>query len=152
MQATRWFSPARSWALAVVMLALTFADCAKKPSSEQEALQLEKDLLAAWQAHDTAAVAAIVADDFQEWSFKGERLNKAQLLRLVAKSEDGASRVEDPVVRVYGETAIYTARIIDSGVRATGEQSTQATCVTDVFVRRRSKWQMVASQEMLIGK
>ena len=113
---------------------------------------MEKALLDGWQRHDTAAVASIVADDFQGWFFRGERMNKAQLLLRVANGEEGDSKVEDPVMRVYGDTAIYTARIIDTGVGRTGEKYTQTTCVTDVFVRRRGKWQMVASQEMPVRR
>lgn len=105
-----------------------------------------------WQQHDSAGVAAIVADEFQGWTFRGERLDKSGLLRRVARAGEGESRVEDPIVRVFGETAVYTARIVDVGTGPTGEHVSLTTCVTDVFVPLRGKWQMVASHEMLLEK
>lgn len=119
-------------------------------ADEKEILRLEDVLVKAWLKNDTATISSIVADDLQFWSFKGARRGKADLLRNVAKSEEGDTKVEDPVVRVYGNAAVFTARIIDSGKHANGEAFTSKTCVTDVFVRRDGRWQMVANHETLI--
>lgn len=117
---------------------------------EKEILRLENALNAAWLKHDTVTISAIVADDFQSWSFKGARRNKADLLRAVERSEESDTKVEDPVVRVYGDTAIYTARIIDTGKRANGEAFTAKTCITSVLIRRNNKWQIVAAHETML--
>lgn len=60
--------------------------------------------------------------------------------------------MEDPVVRVRGDSAVYTARIIDSGKRANGEPFSITSLVTDVWVRRSGKWQMVAEHQSVVQK
>jgi len=60
--------------------------------------------------------------------------------------------VEDPMVRVFGDAAVYTARIIDTGKHANGASFSVASCVTNVFVRRNGKWQIVAEHESLAQK
>ena len=121
------------------------------PSGDaKEILRLETLLNESWLKRDVATISSIVADDFQSWSFKGARLTKGDLLRAVEKSAESDTRVEDPNVRVYGDAAVYTARIIDSGKCANGEAFTVKTCITAVYVRSGGKWRLVASQEMLV--
>ncbi|MDQ3917108.1 MAG: nuclear transport factor 2 family protein [Acidobacteriota bacterium] len=119
-------------------------------ADEKEILRLEDVLVRAWLKNDTKTISSIVADDFQYWSFKGLRRGKSNLLRNVARSEEGETKVEDPEVRVYGDAAVFTARITDSGKHANGEAFTTKTCITTVFVRRDGRWQMVADHETLI--
>ena len=123
------------------------------PSSmadEKEISRLEDVINKAWSKRDTATVGSLLADDYQYWSFRGERRTKADLLRKVESSEDGDTIVEDPVARVYGDTAVYTARILDIGKRANGEAFTAKTCLTSVWVRRNGNWQVVADHETLV--
>lgn len=140
----------RIWLFISVALMWAPSSIANSRSDEREILRLENALSAAWSKRDVAAAGALLADDFQYWSFKGARRNKADLLRTVAGSPSGDTKIEDPVVRVYGDTAIFTARIIDIVKSETGEALTTKTCVTDVFVRRHGKWLMVASHETLL--
>jgi ketosteroid isomerase-like protein len=119
-------------------------------ADQKEILRLEDRLTKAWLKNDTATISSMVADDFQYWSFKGLRRNKADLLRAVARSAEGDTKLEDQMVRVYGDAAIYTARVIDSGKHANGEAFTSTTCITVVYIRRSGKWQMVADHETLL--
>lgn len=73
---------------------------------------------AAWLKHDVTVISPVIADDMQAWSFKGARRGKAELLRAVEKSEESDTKVEEPVVRVFGDAAVYTARVIDTGKHA----------------------------------
>jgi uncharacterized protein (TIGR02246 family) len=125
------------------------ADAANANSGRDEAevLRLEKTLQDAWLKHDVAAVSAIVADDLQYWSFKGSRRGKADLLKNVAQNGEATTQVDDPQVRVFGDTAIYTAKITDAGEDANGMAFKATTMVTTVFVRRNGKWQMVQDHE-----
>jgi uncharacterized protein (TIGR02246 family) len=131
----------------VICLAPTRAD---STDDEKEILRLEDTITKAWLKHDTATISSIVADDFQSWSFKGARRGKADLLRTVEKSSETETKVDDAVVRVYGDAAVYTARITDSGKRPDGESFTTETCVTELYVRRGGRWQLVASHESLL--
>jgi ketosteroid isomerase-like protein len=126
---------------------------APSPSSdEKEILRLTEIINAAWLKHDVATISPFIADDMQAWSFKGARRGKADLLRSVEKSDESDTRVEDPVVRVFGDAAVYTARIIDTGKRANGETFSVTTVVTDMWARRGNKWQIVAEHESLLQK
>lgn len=112
--------------------------------------ELEAGLVAAWGRRDVKAVGDVLAEDFQYWSFSGVRRAKAELLKAVAESGDGEMVTEDAVVRVYGDAAVYTARIVDRSAGGAGAVSTSRTCVTDVFVRQGGRWRMVASHETLL--
>jgi uncharacterized protein (TIGR02246 family) len=117
-------------------------------SDTKEILRLQNAFVQAWGKNDQSTLNSIVADDFQYWSFKGTRLHKADLLRLVEKSShsgdtDSNTRIEDPLVRIFGDTALFTALIIDFGKHANGEQFSEKSYVTVVYVRRDAKWQMV---------
>jgi hypothetical protein len=117
---------------------------------EKEIFRLEEVITKAWLNHDTATIGSIVADDFQSWSFKGTRRGKVDLLRTVEKNTESNTKVDDAVVRVYGDAAVYTARITDSGIRPNGETFTTKTCVTEIYIRRSGRWQLVASHESLL--
>ena len=104
----------------------------------------------AWLKHDLATISPIVADEYQSWSFKGMRRGKVDLLRTVEKSQESDTHVEDAMVRIYGDTAVYTARITDTISGTGGRSAPSRTCVTQVFVRRAGKWQLVASQDTLL--
>ncbi len=49
---------------------------------EQEILRLHHAMIEAWQKNDIVTLNAIIGDDFQFWSFKGERRNNTDLLKL----------------------------------------------------------------------
>jgi uncharacterized protein (TIGR02246 family) len=123
---------------------------ANRADDEKEILRLVDTINKAWLKHDTATISSIVADDFQSWSFKGARRGKADLLRTVEKNDESDTKVDDPVVRVYGDAAVYTAIITDSGKRPNGEIFTSKTCVTDIYICRSGRWQLVASHESLL--
>ena len=119
---------------------------------EKEILRLEKLLQEAWLKHDTATVGSVVADDLEYWSFKGARRAKGDLLKMVAQNGEATTSVDDPRVRVFGDMAIYTARITDRGKDQQGAPFEATTAVTSIFVRREGKWQMVQDHESVIQK
>jgi uncharacterized protein (TIGR02246 family) len=121
-------------------------------ADEKEILRLTEVINAAWLKHDVATISPLIADDMQAWSFKGARRGKAELLRSVEKSEESDTKVEDPMVRVFGEAAVYTARITDTGKHPNGEAFSVASTVTMVWVRRAGKWQVVAEHQSVVQK
>ncbi|MFL6583790.1 MAG: YybH family protein [Chthoniobacterales bacterium] len=139
----------------VMALAAAMSLSASAITDEDDILRLHRSLIDAWHMNDFATLNSIIADDFQFWSFKGERRNKADLLKLVARSQTSGdtrlhTEVEDPRVRVYGDSAILTCRIIDTGKHADGTTFTGKTADTHVFVRRGEKWVLVAEHETLL--
>jgi ketosteroid isomerase-like protein len=141
----------RTFLVSILLLAACLPSArADNAADEKEIFRLEDVIAKAWLNHDTATVGSIVADDFQSWSFKGARRSKADLLRTVEKNTENNTKVDDAAVRVYGDAAVYTARITDSGTRANGESFTTKTCVTEIYMRRSGRWQLVASHESLL--
>ena len=133
-----------------------FAD-AKQPGAvasdgEKEILRLEKVINEAWLKHDVATISQIVADDFESWSFKGQRRDKADLLKHVVNNKETKTEVADEKVRVFGDTAIYTALITDSFIDNKGITTSEITAVTIVYVRRGGQWKMVQDHESLLQK
>jgi uncharacterized protein (TIGR02246 family) len=144
--------------LFIILLSLSTAAVAHAgdtSADEREILRLHNALLAAWQKNDVTTLNSLIADEFQFWSFKGERRNKADLLKLVAKSQasgdtDTQTEVEDPVVRVYGDSAVLTCRIIDTGKHSDGKRFIGKTADTHVYIRRDGRWILVAGHETLL--
>jgi uncharacterized protein (TIGR02246 family) len=140
-------------ALVVVTAALSRA--ADTTADEKEILRLHNALIEAWQKNDIPTLTSIVAEDFQYWSFKGERRTRADLLNAVARGQtttdtDMHTETEDPVVRVYGDTAVLTCRIIDTGKHADGKPFLGKTADTHVYIRRSGRWVLVAEHETLL--
>lgn len=130
----------------------TTISAAGPPDDEKEILRLEQVIADAWLKHDIATISAIVADDFESWSFKGQRRGKADLLKHVANNKETKTDVADEKVRVFGDTAIYTALITDSFTDNKGASTSATTAVTIVYVRRGGQWKMVQGHESLLPK
>lgn len=140
----------KAFSFCLAVFAASIPSHAAVSDDEKEILRLENVLTEAWLKRDLATIGHIVADEYQSWSFKGTRRGKADLLRTVEKSQESDTHSEDAVVRIYGDTAVYTARIIDTISNTGGQSAPSRTCVTQVFVRRAGKWQLVASQDTLL--
>jgi len=117
---------------------------------EDEILELEARLLAAWGSPTTAEIASLLAPDFGFWSLAGDRWDKAAFLRIMAAApREGETRIESAEVRIFGDAAVYAARITDLVPGKDGVIET-STCVTDLFVRVDGSWRFVASHESLV--
>ncbi len=121
-------------------------------SDAKEILRLTDALKAARLKHDMATVSAIFADDFRGWSLGGAMMDKARVLRAVEANEGTKTTVEDQGLRVFGNSAVYTARLTDTGKHQNGQSFSVTSCVTSVFVRRAGIWQIVAEQESIVKK
>jgi ketosteroid isomerase-like protein len=116
------------------------------PLVEQELVKMENEWARAWQLPDPAALENIVGDDFTLTSArsKGEVANKRQYidstLRLVRG--DGYS-FEKMNVRVYGEIAVINAHFQQNATFA-GQDWSGDFLLTDVWVKRDGRWQVVA--------
>jgi uncharacterized protein (TIGR02246 family) len=138
----------------------SFIESNPKPAStpaedEKDILRVHRAMLRAWSAGDVNTILSTFAPDFEYWSFKGIRRNRDDLLRLIEKSQgtgdkDLATELLDPIVKVYGDAAVMTARVVDTGAHADGTRFRGETCVTMMYVRRGGRWQIVAEHETLL--
>jgi ketosteroid isomerase-like protein len=116
------------------------------PLVEQELVKMENEWARAWQLPDPAALENIVADDFTliGSSSKGEVANKRQYIDSTLKlvRGDGYS-FERMNVRIYGDTAVINAQFQQRATFA-GRDWSGEFLLTDVWVKRNGRWQVVA--------
>ena len=110
---------------------------------EQELKQLENEWLNSYLRGDRQTFDRIVADDFTRTDESGKFATKAEEKEIVQAppaSVNASLTNEDMQVRVYGETAVVTGRIISKVQDSLNFQSR----FTDTFVKRKGRWQVVA--------
>jgi len=115
---------------------------------EQELKQLEGEWLNTYLRGDRATFDRIVADDFTGTDESAVLRNKAQEKELVQAPPPGGIKVsltnEDVQVRIYGDTAIVTGRIVQKAERAGQDSFGFQSRFTDTFLKRQGRWQVVA--------
>ena len=107
--------------------------------AEKAVLQVTSDWLAAEERADRATLQRIIADDFQGTAPRGNTVFKDDVIPMEGTRSGGlALTTSDVKVRVFGDTAVVTAR----GVQKYGEK--RQLRFTVVFAKRAGAWQMVA--------
>ncbi|HET6669445.1 MAG TPA: nuclear transport factor 2 family protein [Pyrinomonadaceae bacterium] len=107
-------------------------------TSEQAVLQLTRDWLAAEERHDRPTLQRIIADDFEGTAPMGNTVFKDDVLPIEGSQRGLAITTSEIKARVFGETAVVTAR----GVQKADEK--REVRFTVVFVKRQGEWKMVA--------
>jgi len=118
-----------------------------KQSVEQILTQIEHEWSEADVHRDAAALDKILAEDWIGIDFEGTVLTKPQALKGI-RSDSGSLEstvLRDMTVRVYGNTAVVTGSDTEKG-EYHGQDSSGKYLWTDVFVRRKGRWQAVSSQ------
>ena len=117
------------------------------PRPDIEVLALEDALNAAWLRHDTLSLGRLIGADFRGITAGGRSVDRADMLRAAAHTEETTTEFTDRTARAFGNVVVTTGRITDRGRRATGEPFTVVTLVTFVWARRPTGWQLVAWHE-----
>jgi ketosteroid isomerase-like protein len=145
--------------LVVWLLALSLAASARAtrpksnaagPAEEEtvrEIMDLERQAKEAALHRDAAFVERTLADDYVAITPLGQIVSKAETIaaRKTAQLRYDAIDVSDMVVRLYGNTAIVTARAAVKGTEL-GEEFSGPYRFTRVWVRRNGKWLTVSYQ------
>ena len=145
--------------LVVWLLALSLAASARAtrpksnaagPAEEEtvrEIMDLERQAKEAALHRDAAFVERTLADDYVAITPLGQIVSKAETIaaRKSAQLRYDAIDVSDMVVRLYGNTAIVTARAAVKGTEL-GEEFSGPYRFTRVWVRRNGKWLTVSYQ------
>lgn len=116
---------------------------------EQEVRKLEREWLDAYEQRDVAAMNRIVADDFTITFPNGGMQNKSQIVAgLTAPVREGQPgykfHTEDVESRAYGGTVILIGRVVTQSTQE-GKTVREESRYTDTYVKRRGRWQVVAS-------
>ena len=113
--------------------------------AEEEVRKVERLWLDAYEKRDADAMNAIVADDFTITFNDGEVMTKSQVVESLKKSVTTSTFLtEDVRSRVYGDTVVLIGTVI-SEWKQDGKPMTHRSRYTDTYVKRKGKWQVVAS-------
>jgi len=99
---------------------------------------------------DASVVERILADDFLGVDPDGNLYDKAKMVAYTreAPKEFISNRLNDVKVRFFGDTAV--AQGDESWVRRTVTPLTGRFVWTDTWIRRNDKWQIVASEDLIV--
>jgi uncharacterized protein (TIGR02246 family) len=115
--------------------------------TQAEIVAIADDWARAIVSNDAERIASFMAEDWVIVSESGIT-SKAQFMSLVMSGElthSAMDLVGEARVRIYGETAIFTARQTNTAHYA-GRRFDADEWTTDVFVRRDGRWLCVLSQ------
>jgi ketosteroid isomerase-like protein len=123
---------------------------ASAPRDEEivrEIVDLERQAKEAALKRDAAFSEKTLADDYVAISPLGQVINKADTIaaRKTAQLRYESIEVSEMVVRLYGNTAVVTARADVKG-RELGEEFSGPYRFTRIWVRRSGRWMTVSYQ------
>jgi ketosteroid isomerase-like protein len=125
------------------------AQQAKLSKTEEEVRKLERQWLDAYEQKDSQAMDRIVAEDFIITFPNGAMQTKPQLMVMIKAPRRASERrlrfyTEDVRSRAYGDTVILIGRVVTEYERD-GKTVKDRSRYTDTYVRRKGRWQVVAS-------
>lgn len=134
--------------IAIVFLAtLTVAAPALAATPQQQVLAVLHDWLDALEHNDLARLERIIAPDYRiTASAEGRVMDRTEDLAPIASGDVKFESAEasEIDVRVFGDTAVVTG-IGKFSVMLKGKPLTVEERFTDVYVKRKGRWQPVAS-------
>ena len=115
--------------------------------SEREIIELEQERLKAFARDDKAAFEQLVTDDLTMTHSSGEVANKAELMAVMRPSTPErplpALSTEDVKVRVYGDAAVMTGRLVET---ARDGRRVVVLSFTNTYIKQKGRWRMSAGQ------
>ncbi|MEP6937048.1 MAG: DUF4440 domain-containing protein [Chthoniobacterales bacterium] len=105
--------------------------------------------------HDVKVVAELVADDFVGTGSNGKVGGKATLIREAKNDKNTyeSARARHMSLRGYGaNVAVVTGVATEVGKTPEGREFEHSYRFTDTWLRRRGKWQCIASHAALVPK
>lgn len=125
--------------LCVPMLALAAAD------DEQQLRDIQQRLARAWVERNHKFIESVLAPEWSVTQADGQVLTRATVLgQMFDRVRISSMAVDDVSVVLIGDTAVVRGRTLATGT-SDGVSATARIRFTDVFIKRRGKWQAVAS-------
>ena len=119
----------------------------KTSSTEAELMQIERDIGDANMRRDKAFFERIEADEFIFTDSGGGLTTKAEDVGSFDKPAGDTKLVsyvpDEMKVTIYGNTAVVTGRVTSTYKSPKGEAVIRSR-FTDVFVKKKGRWQIVA--------
>jgi hypothetical protein len=115
-----------------------------------ELIELSHDLVRAVQAHDVVRLERLLAGEFTLLGAAGE-LDRAGLLEAAGgRYEIDSFCYEEIDTEIYGNTAVIVSRYTQTA-RLDGRDCSADMHVTDIWVRRDTRWQIVRRHATIRG-
>jgi ketosteroid isomerase-like protein len=123
-------------------------DAGPEQSVEQQIRDLEGQINAAVVSADLRVFERLLADDFTHTNQSGVFRTKAQWLANHKPGQSPYTRydVDELKIRVYGDTAVVTARTTPQGQDSKGKPITGQYRYLRVWANRDGQWRAVAFQ------
>ncbi|WP_327151275.1 nuclear transport factor 2 family protein [Nocardia sp. NBC_01329] len=116
-------------------------------SPEQEIRTLAENWIAAIVSNDATRIREFMSEDWVHVSDYGF-VSAAHFLKAVGSGvlrHSAMSRIGDPRIQVYGDLAVYTARVTNTEFYH-DERTDRDEWATDVYSRRGDSWICVLTQ------
>jgi hypothetical protein len=115
--------------------------------SEREIIELEQTRLKAFAWDDKATFDRLVTDDLTMTHSSGEVADKAEVMAVMRLSTPErplpALSTEDVKVRVYGDAAVMTGRLVET---ARDGRRVVVFRFTNTYIKQNGRWRMSAGQ------
>lgn len=133
--------------LVAVCSLLSAEDAKLDNKTSDHLLQLEKEFEQAIILNDSQSIERIIADDWIIVDGEGHIIDKKSFLAVIQSGSltHDAMNLEQPRVRIYGDTALITGQATSSG-KYGGASFTTRELSTDVFVKFGNRWRCVLTQ------
>lgn len=120
---------------------------------EQRLCQREADADRAYIAHDRAFLEALFADEFEHTNYKGGLANRADEIAFFTSPDFSmqSAAIDSCAVHAYHDVAVVTGINTWTGALFKGADLSGSYRFTRVYVKRKKRWQVVASQFSRIG-
>jgi ketosteroid isomerase-like protein len=123
-------------------------DCPQdQPRTEAALIELEQNWAAALSRKDAAAVACMVADEFEDADVDGSLHTRSQMLAHIPQRKPGTNHLSEMRAHVDGNSGF--TRGLATLVDASGKVVARVR-FTDVFTYRDGRWQALAGHETLL--
>lgn len=123
------------------------AECAKQSQTTPALADVEQQWARALDQHDSAVIACILADEFQDTDADGQLHNRGEALARVPQPRRGNNQLSSLTLQRSGNTGYV--RGLNTVVDPAGKPVAQVR-FTDIFVYRDHRWQAIAGQETLV--
>lgn len=146
----------RRYCAAIIVIIAALPAAGLSASSEAEIVATQEEARQALLRGDVSTLDTLWGDEFTSITATGQVRTKAQMLEAFKTGQMKYISLEydELRIRVYGNTAVMTGRARGAGVR-NGMQlpaSPHGTRFTQVFVKRRGGWKLVAHQATTVAE
>lgn len=114
------------------------------PDDQTTLIQLQNDWMKAWHDLDMPAIEAILAPEFTLTSARSDQIvDRPDWIANLGRVRNESFAYSDFRIDVFGDAAVVRSKLTQAATVG-GERWDGTFVLTDVWVRRQGRWQVVA--------